>query len=455
MRKVFALGMLVLIFLASCGPAEIIGPTPISTTIQAELAYPLELVPLSDTFLQFEMEQLVAETETRTVDNVQELNEWHSSPVVRWNEEARYWVIYYGLEPVVASRIYALVSVSQQRALDALDQLEINEDERKPELYSEDILHIQPGCKPFECAVVIGATEPILLHLFPDHQTEILDTIATARKALLASGAIFPSDLDAVEEFGRIVASDLIAERQNDGSADAKKFDSLPEGDGVWRLDAFRVKPEMPGWSKVTPWFLSSADQFRAPSPPEFGSPEYEAALDEVRQTMLTNTHRELEIADFWSDKRGSYTPPGHWNVIAAELVKAYDLSDREASHVFAALNMSMMDAGIACWDSKYFYYVIRPWQADPNIPTLIGYPNHPSYPSGHSCFSGAAAEILSYFFPAEREHLWAKAEEASISRLYGGVHYRFDLTAGKEMGRQVALLAQTVLKPLRWDVLE
>ena len=110
------------------------------------------------------------------------------------------------------------------------------------------------------------------------------------------------------------------------------------------------------------------------------------------------------------------------------------------------------MDAGIACWDSKYHYLVIRPWQADPTIAALVGYPNHPSYPSGHSCFSSASAEVLSFFFPAEHDSLWAMAEEASISRFYGGIHYRFDMEAGKEIGRQIGSLAEQYARGKNWS---
>ena len=159
-----------------------------------------------------------------------------------------------------------------------------------------------------------------------------------------------------------------------------------------------------------------------------------------------------MAIAQKWADKRFSSTPPGHWNSIAADLIQKYGLSDRDASHVFSTLNMAMMDAGIACWDTKYYYLVLRPWQVDSSIPSLVGYPNHPSYPSGHSTFSSAAAEALDYFFPAERESLSQMVEEASISRLYAGIHYRFDLDAGKNMGRQIGKLAGEFAARQNWS---
>jgi hypothetical protein len=207
----------------------------------------------------------------------------------------------------------------------------------------------------------------------------------------------------------------------------------------------------MPGWGRVRSWFLTSGDQFRPGPAPAFDSPEYRAALSEVRQIADTRTDEQALIAAFWSDGPGTATPPGHWNDIAADYIRRYGLDERQAARVLATVNMAMMDAGIACWDAKYHYLVIRPWQADPNIITTAGWPNHPSYPSGHSCFSGAAAAVLAHFFPAEEDKLDALATEASLSRLYGGIHYRFDLEAGLEIGRKVGQLAAVYADAQGW----
>lgn len=449
MRYLINLGMLFAL-LTACGPAAL----PESAGEKADPKIPektLDLIPLDDPSIAEDLAQLKDDVKGRGSEDEKLLRKWHSQPVVRWNEEARDWVIYDMLDPVVASRVYVLVSVSQQRALDELNGYLIDYDARQPVKLDESITPVDPGCVPFECAVILGASESVLIHLFPESIDAITNSVMEARTSLYLSGTILPSDLDAAEEIGRLAAVELIAERLNDGSANAKTGDTLPVGEGIWKPDPFRVRPEMPGWSKVAPWLLTSADQFRAPPPPEFGSPEFEAALEEVRQTIATNTSRELNLALLWADKRGSHTPPGHWNAIAADYVNQYQLSDRNASRVFAALNMAMMDAGIACWESKYLYMVIRPWQADPTISTLVGYPNHPSYPSGHSCFSAAAAEVLSYFFPEEREALWRMAEEASLSRLYGRIHYSFDIEAGMELGRQVGGVARDFAISHEW----
>jgi membrane-associated phospholipid phosphatase len=115
-------------------------------------------------------------------------------------------------------------------------------------------------------------------------------------------------------------------------------------------------------------------------------------------------------------------------------------MSEVRAARVFALLNMAMHDAGVGCWDAKYHYFNPRPSQMDPSIKTQIGIPNFPSYTSGHSTFSAAAASILSYLFPGGAASFAAMRDEAGISRLYGGIHYRSDIEAGKADGARIAV---------------
>jgi hypothetical protein len=86
--------------------------------------------------------------------------------------------------------------------------------------------------------------------------------------------------------------------------------------------------------------------------------------------------------------------PSGHWNFLAAPYVRSAGHSEVRAARVFALLNMSMHDAAVGCWDTKYFYYNPRPSHMDPELKSVIGLPNFPAYTSGHSTFSGAAAEV-------------------------------------------------------------
>jgi hypothetical protein len=128
-------------------------------------------------------------------------------------------------------------------------------------------------------------------------------------------------------------------------------------------------------------------------------------------------------------------------NEIAAELIVSYNRSEREGARILALANMAGFDAMIGCWDAKLTYWLIRPWDADASITTPIGRPNHPSYLSGHSCNTASFATVLSDAFPAEAERLEGIVEAAGLSRMYAGLHYRFDCEDGQALGRQVAEL--------------
>ncbi len=104
----------------------------------------------------------------------------------------------------------------------------------------------------------------------------------------------------------------------------------------------------------------------------------------------------------------------------------------------YGIVNMALMDAGIVCWDTKYFYFNPRPTQLNPAIKTLTGIPNFPAYISGHSTFSGAAAAILGYIIPEKASQYDAMAKEASMSRIYGGIHYRSDCEVGLVVGKNI-----------------
>jgi hypothetical protein len=149
-----------------------------------------------------------------------------------------------------------------------------------------------------------------------------------------------------------------------------------------------------------------------------------------------------MRIVHYWADGVGTYTPPGHWNAIAAEEMVKLNLSEVRWARNMALLNMSLMDAAIACWDAKYTYYNPRPSQVNPAIKTLTGLPNFPAYTSGHSTFSGAAATILGYLIPAKANAFTEMAKEASLSRLYGAIHYRSDCEEGLKCGNAVGAYA-------------
>src|SRR5262249_3128166 len=189
-------------------------------------------------------------------------------------------------------------------------------------------------------------------------------------------------------------------------------------------------------------WILSAGSQLRPGPPPAFGSAAFLTELAEVKRVSANPTPSQRAIALFWADGAGSVTPPGHWFQIAGSLIPGDGLTPPAAARVLGSLGATVADAAIACWDAKYAYWSLRPNQADPTIASLVPTPPFPSYPSGHSTFSGAASELLAYFFPKEEAQLRYMAEEAALSRLYAGIHYRSANEPGKEVGRQRVALA-------------
>jgi membrane-associated phospholipid phosphatase len=233
-----------------------------------------------------------------------------------------------------------------------------------------------------------------------------------------------------------------VAELARTDRFDAVWTGTVPVGPGFWSSDLTPPgAPVLPLLGQMRPFFMKSGSQFRPAPPPAFGSPEYLAALAEIRGFSDNRTPEQLAIAQFWALNGGSLVA-GFWNEEATKLIERRHLSERRAAHVLALMHTAAMDALIACHDAKYTYWLIRPYRADPAITTPIGRPNHPSYPSSHACSSSASANVLAALFPAEAAQLLAMADEAGESRLYAGIHYRFDKNAGLRIGQQVAHLA-------------
>jgi hypothetical protein len=216
---------------------------------------------------------------------------------------------------------------------------------------------------------------------------------------------------------------------------------AVARGEVPWTsLETPPRPPMLPLFGQVRAWMLTPADVVaeRPPAPPSTSSAQMQQELAEVKSYTDNVTRDELAIALKWSDGAGTYTPPGHWNDIAADQVRDSRWSEVRAARAFALLNMAMMDAAVGCWEAKFFYFNPRPTTLDPGIKTSIGVPNFPSYTSGHSTFSAASAVVLSYLFPGQAQAFDAMKEEASISRLYGCIHYRSDIEAGKDHGRRI-----------------
>lgn len=220
-----------------------------------------------------------------------------------------------------------------------------------------------------------------------------------------------------------------------------------------------------PYWGRLMPWGLPTAEACAPPPPVEYserpGSPFWEQ-VDAVYQASLDLSDEERTIALHWADNPGNTgTPPGHWVSILRQLVGQLELSPLQAAETFALTGLGLSDAFVSAWDEKYRSNVVRPLSfirtfVDPSWETVVVTPPFPEYTSGHSVVSGAAGEILTSLLgdgrafvdsthissgiaPRRYASFRDAADEASISRLYGGIHFPMAIDAGKAQGVCVA----------------
>ncbi|HSL71494.1 MAG TPA: phosphatase PAP2 family protein [Longimicrobiales bacterium] len=350
-----------------------------------------------------------------------------STAVAGWQGEARTQVAAHNLSPLAAGRVFAALAVAQYAAIDRVEPA--HADGTLPGLgYGPG------GRKRFEAerGAVAGASWTVLQFFFPNAIAALDQRLAGDEQ--VAGGEHFTRGVDA----GKEVGGELVQRTVNDGFT-KPWTGTVPVGPGLWVANG---PPAGATLGDVTPYFMTSGGQFLPPAPPVFNTPEFITARDEIRTLSETRTAQQLAIAQFWNFPTGTYTPVGYWNELASSYITENRLDERAAAHVFALTHAAAFDALIGCWHAKYTYWFLRPSQADPMITLPIGLPNHPSYPSGHSCNSAAATGVLAHFFPAHEQELDQALAEAGVSRMYAGIHYRFDILAGQNLGAAVARLA-------------
>jgi membrane-associated phospholipid phosphatase len=160
-----------------------------------------------------------------------------------------------------------------------------------------------------------------------------------------------------------------------------------------------------------------------------------------VREAMAHRTPEQEEAAHSWAGGPGTVTPAGLWVEIARDRIVRDALDASVATQILASLSVAMADAFVCCWDAKYAYWTARPISADPALKALIVTPPFPSYTSGHSTVSAAAATVLGHYFPADATTLDAMAVEAKSSRLWAGIHFPLDNDMGALGGGVVGRL--------------
>jgi PAP2 superfamily len=346
---------------------------------------------------------------------------WEAGATVRWNEIAREETRAGTLNVFTGTRMLTYLSLAQYNAAVAAKKA------------NDEGQHASIAAAVGGASVAVLSAPPF----FPGRAAFFEEQLD-----LQQSGAQWPGeaqdDFAAGEAIGRRVAAAVLARAVSDGFTPSNVGVTVPVCASCW-FSAPGLLPVFPRLREMSPFFLTSADQFRPGPPPAFGSPAFLAALAEVRQFSDTRTPEQDASAKFWALPNGySVIPAFNYQVASEEIVK-FHLDELRAAHTLALMGMAGMDAFIACHDAKYTYWLIRPSQADPAITLSVPLPNFPAYPSNHACITGASMAVLASLFPSDASRLNGLADDAALSRVVGGIHYRFDGDVGLALGRQVA----------------
>lgn len=323
---------------------------------------------------------------------------------------------------------------------------------------------------PEAAATAAGAA--MIKALFPD-----LAAVAPALAGRIKVRATLPPGSEKAAGLGEACTEAVLKARADDGARAVIAPFIGNTNSGTWRPTPPALAPGLlPQWGGVRPWVMQSVDAFMPPPPPAPGSAvwfdSFNAAKSLGSADGASHSPEYTRIALFWADDDSTETPPGHWLAIAMALSsgRGDDVVDR--ARQFALLGVTMADAAILVWNAKYRYAAWRPMTAireanklatpgvvaDPNWTPMLTTPPFPEYPSGHSAFSAAAARVLAVTFGTDAialdvdsrapslpgvirhfDSLSEAAEEAGLSRVYGGIHFYFAHRAGAEAGRKLA----------------
>jgi hypothetical protein len=392
------------------------------------------------------------------------------NPVVQWNKTLLVIARTHGAQPanIHSTHSFALMHAALYDAVNTIQPTH--------EPYFVNLPGVSATTS--QDAAAAAAAHEILAQLYPSFQP-------TLDAQLQQSLAQIPDGADKVEgvAVGQHVADLILNLRSNDGSSATPlpyTFGTAP-GDYQSTPPNFPAQPQFTQWPEVIPFVLDSASQFRPGPPPVLSSDSYSDAFNEVKTIGIQNgtasSPDQALTGKFWNGAIQNY-----WNEIAQTAALADGLTTAESARLFALLNLTMADGVIAFYDAKYTYNFWRPitairaadsdgnpdTTADANwLPEVGNTTPDPSYPGAHAVISAAASVVLksvlrhnhfdfvvtSEILPGvERsfDSFSAAAEEATLSRIFAGVHFRFDLAAGHRLGREVGdFVLDHILKPI------
>ncbi|MBA3711400.1 MAG: vanadium-dependent haloperoxidase [Pyrinomonadaceae bacterium] len=335
--------------------------------------------------------------------------------------------------------------------------------------YTPYLIEVPGSRRASQEAAAAQAAHDVLAALYPTRQ----DIFAAELTNSL--NGIPPNRAKQGIRVGEIVAEKMLAARADDGWSVMPPPYVLPQTPGNWQptppamaLAGFTHYPA------VLPFAITSSARFTPNPPPTLTSAEYTAAFNEVKEigsaTSTTRTADQTQVARLWANVNTPTTVFFVWNNVARSVAVSRNNTTAENARLFALMNISFHDALQTTFASKFVYGLWRPVTAirradedgnphtepDGNWSSLIGNPPYPTYAGNHAAIGTSQSTILALFFGRDDirfEHTWegaggatrsypgftAMANEEERSRVYGGIHFTFDQTAGQSAGRNVA----------------
>jgi membrane-associated phospholipid phosphatase len=378
--------------------------------------------------------QWVKECSTnRTQAVLAQVRFWDSgAPGYRWMQLAQQLAVSEGLPAPLQTRALSLVAVAiYDSTAAAWDSKYAYMRQHPSEVDPSVTTVIKPTASPSypsEHAATAGAAAAVLAYLFPDQAASVHDMADQAGQSRVFAGVAFPSDVVSGMDLGNQVGQAVIVYAKADGS-NQPFTGSYPPTPGVWS-SATPVAPLAGTWHA---WTLTGGNQFRPAAPPPFGSNDANTQYAAVKNLQRTNATNHLT----WFWQPGFFQP---WlQQVETEIFQNHlDANAPRAARAYALETVAQHDATIACWDAKYTFLELRPSQADSTITPVFAIPQHPGYPSGHACASGASAAVLSYLFPSDAAALNSMANDAGTSTFDALIHTQLDVSTGLSLGGQV-----------------
>ena len=367
-------------------------------------------------------------------DLAQQVRYWTAGPPsYRWVELALNQIQNKPLSNPRNARAMALLNIAVYDAMVSAWDAKYKYRRPRPKLLDSSVPVAVPTPRspsyPSELSVAAGAASEILAYAWPADAQSFRDLAAQAGRAALSAGINYPSDNEQGLALGRAVAAKVIAWADHDGSQ-AVWTGSVPAGPGLWN-GTNPLEPLAGTWKT---WVLTTGNQLRPGPPVAYNSPEKTAELAEIKQTRPFAMN---EKALYYQALEGVFT---NWYQTLSQRLFEYRLEDNppRAARAYALASIAHHDGSVACWEAKFNYWAIRPFQLDSTLTSLFPAPNHPSYPAAHGCYSGAIARVIGGLFPDFADSMEARSTEAAESRIWAGIHYRSDVTAGLAIGRKV-----------------